>query len=100
MKLSIKIPPAHLMKREQNNENSSYYRASCFKSYRELWEVVCKYRDPKSIRTMLDWGCGCGRLINMFLNLSEIPDIRGCGQAAGSDILPGFTLSVDEFFLR
>ena len=24
----------------------------------------------------------------------------GSGQAAGSDILPGFTLSVDEVFLR
>ena len=27
---------------------------------------------------MLDWGCGCGRVINMFLNLSEIPEIHGC----------------------
>lgn len=78
LKLSINIPPAHLMKRELNNEISSNFRASCFKSYRELWEAVCKYRDPKSIRTMLDWGCGCGRLISMFLNLSEIPDIHGC----------------------
>ncbi len=77
-KLSINIPPAHLMKRELGNENISCFKASCFKTYRDLWERACKYQDPESVRTMLDWGCGCGRVINIFLNLTEIPEIHGC----------------------
>jgi len=75
---AMSIPPLPLMKRVANTENISFFRASSFKSFRDYWELVCKHSDIKKIRTMLDWGCGCGRLIDTFIHLTGITEIYGC----------------------
>lgn len=70
--------PLHLMQRVANTDNSPYFWASAFKSFRDYWENIYKNNDHKVIKTMLDWGCGCGRLIFMFMNFTEVPEIHGC----------------------
>ena len=37
-----------------------------------------KHCDISSINTLLDWGCGSGRLTGFFLNYSGIPEVHGC----------------------
>jgi SAM-dependent methyltransferase len=66
------------MKRVANTESELFYRASSLKSFRDYWEQACKYADVAKISTILDWGCGCGRLIGCFLKLTEISGIYGC----------------------
>lgn len=76
--LPFRVPPAHLLQRVTGTDNETFFRATSFQSFRDLWSVACKWREPGTLRSMLDWGCGCGRLINTFGHLSTIGDINGC----------------------
>jgi 2-polyprenyl-3-methyl-5-hydroxy-6-metoxy-1,4-benzoquinol methylase len=68
----------HLMYRVAHTESVPYFRASGFKSFYDFWKPACKYIDPIGIKTILDWGCGCGRLSEMFELLTEDKEIYGC----------------------
>lgn len=76
--MPFRVPPAHLLRRVSGTDNETSFRATSFQSFRDLWSVVGKWREPGTLRAMLDWGCGCGRLINAFGHLSTIGDINGC----------------------
>jgi SAM-dependent methyltransferase len=68
----------HLMHRVAHTESVSYFRASGFKSFSDFWEPACKLADPAGLKMVLDWGCGCGRLIEMFKYLSKNKELYGC----------------------
>jgi SAM-dependent methyltransferase len=70
--------PACLMTRVANNDNRSYFVTSSFKSFWDYYQLVRKYCFDKRIATMLDWGCGCGRMAIHFRNLANIENIFGC----------------------
>ena len=74
----FQIPPGHLLKRVTGSDDQFFFRASSFQSFRDLWGAACRWSEAGSIRTMLDWGCGCGRLINTFATLSGVRDVNGC----------------------
>ena len=70
--------PDVLKVRVANNANKAYFSASSFTSFRNYFEQVKRVVDPASIKNMLDWGCGCGRLTVMFAKGTSIPGIYGC----------------------
>lgn len=72
------VPPSHLMLRECNTDTVPFLLLTGLKSYREFWTTACKYVDPPSIKSMLDWGCGYGRVTGFFLKFSGIPQVSGC----------------------
>ena len=74
----LPVPPTHLILRSAGHEIPSFYLITGMQTYRGFWTTVCKYADPRSIKSMLDWGCGCGRVVGFFLKLSGIPRICGC----------------------
>ncbi len=74
----LPAPPATLMLRENGYENASIHMLLGLQSYKEFWTTACKYADPASLKNMLDWGCGCGRVVGFFSKFSGIPEIRGC----------------------
>lgn len=74
----FQVPPPHIILRETNSSSPSFHLISGLQSYREFWTVVCRHKNPRAIKSMLDWGCGCGRVTRFFLKLSEIPKIHGC----------------------
>jgi len=74
----LPTPPSHLMKRVAANDNPNFYLITGLQTYREYWTTLCKYKDPLSINSMLDWGCGCGRVVGFFLKFSNIRNICGC----------------------
>jgi SAM-dependent methyltransferase len=76
--VAFRIPPAELIKRVTGSDNRSFFCSTSFQTFRDLWDVVSRWRDPASIRSMLDWGCGCGRALNTFRSLSGVPCIHGC----------------------
>lgn len=68
----------HLMHRVAHTESTSHFRASGFKSFFDFWELACKHADPAGLKMVLDWGCGCGRLIEMFKHLTKNKELYGC----------------------
>jgi SAM-dependent methyltransferase len=76
--VTFRIPPAELMKRVTGADNRSFFCSTSFQTFRDLWDVVGRWRDPATVRTMLDWGCGCGRALNTFTSLSGLREIHGC----------------------
>ena len=74
----LPTPPPHLISRVSSHKSPSLYLITGIKCYREFWTTVHKYADTRSIKSMLDWGCGCGRIIGFFSKFSGIPRICGC----------------------
>ena len=72
------VPPLPLMLRECNTDIISFNLLTGLKNYREFWTTACKYVDPPSIKSMLDWGCGYGRVTGFFIKFSGIPQVSGC----------------------
>lgn len=70
--------PIHLMRRVASTDNTPYFRASRFKTYYDYFTLLSMYLDIKSIKKLLDWGCGCGRTTSVFHKLTNIPEIDGC----------------------
>jgi SAM-dependent methyltransferase len=69
--------PDVLKVRVANNAKKEYFSASSFTSFRNYYEPVQRHSQTP-IKNMLDWGCGCGRLIVMFSRGTPIPGIYGC----------------------
>lgn len=74
----LPTPPPHHISRVVGNENPSFYLATGIQNYRVFWTSICKYTDPDSIESMLDWGCGSGRITGFFSKFSGIPKVCGC----------------------
>lgn len=75
---SAPAPPANLMLRQNNYEDVNFHYALGLQSYRQFWTAVCRNKEPSSIQRMLDWGCGCGRVLWFFLKFSDFTEICGC----------------------
>ncbi|RJP74466.1 MAG: class I SAM-dependent methyltransferase [Candidatus Abyssobacteria bacterium SURF_17] len=71
-------PPANLMLRVGGNKNPLLHLMTGIQTYREFWTAVSRHVNPQSIKSMLDWGCGCGRVTGFFVKFSGIPRIHGC----------------------
>jgi SAM-dependent methyltransferase len=74
----LPTPPTHLISRVAAHEGRNFYMVTGMHTYREFWTAICKYAEPHSIESMLDWGCGCGRVLGFFSRYSGIPRIYGC----------------------
>jgi len=75
---SFPTPPVHLIDRVAAINNPAFFLILGLQTYREFSKTIGKYGNPAAIKSMLDWGCGCGRVTRFFLKFSDIPDISGC----------------------
>ncbi|MBZ0257067.1 class I SAM-dependent methyltransferase, partial [bacterium] len=74
----LKAPPKHLIERVDGTGIGPFFFIKGAQNYWELVKAIEKYRPMRSIKSMLDWGCGSGRLIGFFAEYSGIPNIYGC----------------------
>ena len=74
----LPTPPPHLIERVAAHNSTALYLVTGLQTYREYWSTICKHKSALSIDSMLDWGCGCGRVIGFFLKFSNIHKIYGC----------------------
>jgi len=72
------IRDKRLMHRVAHTESVSYFRASGFKSFFDFWGPTCKHAGSAGVKKMLDWGCGCGRLVEVFGHLVPNSELYGC----------------------
>jgi len=75
---SLPDPPVNLMQRVANVDNPAIYWCRALHSYSEFLRAIQSNSDINSISSILDWGCGCGRVISLFLKHTNIPEIYGC----------------------
>lgn len=74
---SLPEPPAELKFRVTNEKSSMFYWCGGAKIYGEFTKAIDKYQHAMSVKKLLDWGCGCGRVTSLFLKYSGIPEIYG-----------------------
>jgi SAM-dependent methyltransferase len=63
---AVPLPPARLMKRVQGQDGPEAFKFAGYKYYVTVMDAVARHRDPRSVQTVLDWGCGCGRVAVHF----------------------------------
>jgi SAM-dependent methyltransferase len=73
----LPIPPDSLLK-NVGALNRPWYLSFGMRTFREFWTTARKYADSRSFNSMLDWGCGCGRVTGFFQEFSGISEIHGC----------------------
>jgi SAM-dependent methyltransferase len=71
-------PPATLMRRVAGPIGEGFFKADGLRCFTEFVDAVGRYRPVSSVKRMLDWGCGCGRVSAHFLADGRIGEIHGC----------------------
>jgi SAM-dependent methyltransferase len=71
-------PPPELIQRTQGGQDGNLYKTLGFRYYNQLREAMARHREPRSVRRLLDWGCGSGRVAANFLAGPDVPQVCGC----------------------
>ncbi len=69
---SVPTPPAELIGRTQDGHDPKQYKTLGYLYYKQLRNVLARYRDPNSVRRILDFGCGSGRVLANFLGDTSV----------------------------
>jgi SAM-dependent methyltransferase len=74
----VPIPPPELIEKMQGGHDRELYRVLGFRYCHQLRSAISWYRDPGSVRRLLDWGCGSGRVAANFLAAPGGTEVAGC----------------------
>jgi SAM-dependent methyltransferase len=74
----FELPPPRLIYKVQGDHDGDLFRSLGFRYYNQLLEAISRHRDPRSVRRILDWGCGSGRLAAHFLADPRGFEVFGC----------------------
>jgi SAM-dependent methyltransferase len=75
---AVPIPPPELIEKTQGGHDRELYRVLGFRYYHQFRSAISRHRDPGSVRRVLDWGCGSGRVAANFLAAPGGPGVAGC----------------------
>jgi SAM-dependent methyltransferase len=71
-------PPEALRVRVANTPQLVNFRVTGLQTFSQFAEAIGRHADVAAIGTMLDWGCGCGRVTPYFVKYSGIGQIHAC----------------------
>ena len=71
-------PPPELMERVLGTRDARVFKLVGLKSFGEFLGAILRYREITSIRRVLDWGCGSGRVCVHFISAEDGPEVFGC----------------------
>jgi SAM-dependent methyltransferase len=80
----VPIPTSDLVQLVQGTPDPITYKGQGFRYYHQIREAVARHQDWRSLRRVLDWACGSGRLASYFLAEPDAPTVRGCDVHAGA----------------
>jgi SAM-dependent methyltransferase len=75
---AVPTPPLTLVGRVQDERDAKLYRGLGYRYYLQFREAVACHRAPGTVRRLLDWGCGSGRVAAYFLAEPNGPQVFGC----------------------
>ena len=58
----VPTPPEHLMYRVSANKKRKIVKQAGVRCMSNFLDALGRYRDLSSVRSLLDWGCGCARV--------------------------------------
>jgi len=70
-------PPVSLMQRVANVNSPMIYARRALHSYSEFLRAMKSFSDINLISCMLDWGCGCGWVVSLFMKNVRIHEVYG-----------------------
>ena len=79
------LPPPHLMKRVIGTDNPGHFLRFALTCLGQYLQPASRHRDLSTVKRMLDWGCGCGRVTAQYLRIINGPEVSGC-DIDGEDI--------------
>lgn len=71
-------PPAECTIRVANTSNDHFFKVGGLKVFGDFMAAVRRYGSISAMKRMLDWGCGCGRVIVHFMAINDGPEVFGC----------------------
>ncbi len=74
----VPTPPAELTDRIGACGNDAYFKLGGLKLFGDVMEPMLRHLGHGSVRRLLDWGCGCGRVTAHFLLDPNVLDVFGC----------------------
>lgn len=75
---AIPAPPPALMRRVAATSDPHFFRILGLKSYGEFTEALARWRDIGTVKRLLDWGSGSGRVTAHFLAEHPGIEVHGC----------------------
>ena len=83
METGVPTPPEKLMFRVTGNADGGLVKGAGLRCASEFLDVIGQHRDLSTVRNLLDWGCGCGRVtVHLIDFLSQYDGL----QVHGADI--------------
>ncbi len=74
----VPLPPNDLIWRVAHTENTRGFRIGGFRAFGDFVTAALRHGGFNAGQTLLDWGCGCGRVTTHFESLTDGPSVRGC----------------------
>lgn len=72
------LPPPHLMQRVAGTPDVECFERVGLISALDFADAIEAHREAREVGALLDWGCGCGRMMLHLLNLFPAAAISGC----------------------
>jgi len=72
------VPPAELMERVMGCQNPRWFKIGGLNSFAEFVDAINRHCELRSVRRLLDWGCGSGRVTVHFLLQRNMAEVFGC----------------------
>jgi len=74
----LPFPPEELAFRVTHNRDPNQFRASGLQGFGDFLRAALRHDDLSSVRRVLDWGCGCGRVSAHLMAIENGPEVFGC----------------------
>jgi len=71
-------PPEEQMWRVVHTRRDILFKLGGLKVFGDFLTVICRHRDFRTVRRVLDWGAGVGRVAMHLLAIDAGPEVRGC----------------------